>query len=58
MGVKQMKKVALFLLVFSSAAIFNTQVALASGDKVRGEKAEGDAYLNCVSNDGTCPFTG
>lgn len=53
-----MKKVALFLLVFSSAAIFNTQVALASGDKVRGEKAEGDAYLNCVSNDGTCPFTG
>lgn len=35
-----------------------TTTVYASGDKVRGEKADGPAHQECESNDGDCEFTG
>lgn len=53
-----MKKKILLLSALALTLMFTTQTALASGDKVRGDKATGDVYQNCESTDGECPFIG
>lgn len=53
-----MKKIFLTILLSVLVLGVSTAVVLASGGKVRGEKAEGPAYQECVENDGECPFIG
>jgi hypothetical protein len=52
-----MKRIIFLLIVIAVALVaMSTKNTVAVGDKVRGEKAEGDAYRVCDSNYEGCPY--
>lgn len=50
-----MKNVIGFCLVVAFIYALSTTTVLASGDKVRGEKGEGETVQSCQNFDG-CPY--